>query len=218
MLLHNLYTMLSEPLDCVVFRTLWQKQRNAHMTIWPCDCTHSSQTIHAISCMWNLGWNPNRRHCDITVSLIKKHTRTINKATWLKSFFHLENIRIKLNSSEGPAEQNRPLAVCSLIQDTAALGRADKVPSTAAQRHSWKISSSLSLRFLLSLVTAMVANCCCCCCCCSGLEEETALWDLVSGRLSDLLLLLQAASKAATLQRANRLWTSGAEWLMIPVS
>lgn len=62
--------------------------------------------------------------------------------------------------------------------------------------HSWKISSSLSLSFLVSLVivrgTAPCGDCCCI------VEDEMALCDLVSGRQSDVLLR-QAASRAATL-------------------
>lgn len=69
--------------------------------------------------------------------------------------------------------------------------------------HSWKISSSRSLSFLVSLVivrgTATWDACCCCCI----LEDKMTLCDLVSGRQSDVLLV-QAASRAATLWRINR--------------
>ncbi len=68
--------------------------------------------------------------------------------------------------------------------------------------HSWKISSSLSLSFLVSLVIVRGTAPCAACCCCI-LEDEMTLCDLVSGRQSDVLLL-QASSRAATLWRINR--------------
>lgn len=68
--------------------------------------------------------------------------------------------------------------------------------------HSWKISSSLSLRFLVSLVIVRGTAPCGACCCCI-LKDEMSLCDLVSGRKS-AVLLVQAASMAATLWRRNR--------------
>lgn len=70
--------------------------------------------------------------------------------------------------------------------------------------HSWKISSSLSLSFLVSLVIVRgTVPCGACCCNSSILGDETTLCDLVSGRQSDVLPA-QAASRAATLRRINR--------------
>lgn len=70
-----------------------------------------------------------------------------------------------------------------------------KTETSHSNYHNWKISSSLSLSFLVSLV--MVAGRALCAACCVE-KDEAALWDLVSGRLSDVLLL-QAASMAETL-------------------
>ncbi len=68
--------------------------------------------------------------------------------------------------------------------------------------HNWKISSSLSLSFLVSLVIVRgIAPCDARCSCI--LKDELSLCDLVSGRESDVLLV-QAASMAATLKRRNR--------------
>lgn len=68
--------------------------------------------------------------------------------------------------------------------------------------HSWKISSSLSLSFFVSLVIVRGTGPCAACCCCI-VEDEMTLCDLVSGRQSDVLLV-QAASRAATLWRIHR--------------
>lgn len=87
-------------------------------------------------------------------------------------------------------------------------GPGVKVPATRLpgnvkepSRHSSKISSSLSFTFLASLVT--VRGTPPCAACCFILEDEMTLWDLVSGRQSDVLLE-QAASKAVTLSTKNR--------------
>lgn len=77
----------------------------------------------------------------------------------------------------------------------------DQSETAQTTRHSWKISSSLSLSFLVSLVIVRGTASCGACCCI--LEDEVTLWDLVSGRQSDVLLV-QAASMAATLRRINR--------------
>ncbi|KAA8591922.1 hypothetical protein FQN60_017296 [Etheostoma spectabile] len=66
--------------------------------------------------------------------------------------------------------------------------------------HSWKISSSRSLSFLVSLVIVRGTATCDACCCI--LEDKLTLCDLVSGRQSDVLLV-QAASRAATLCSAS---------------
>lgn len=69
---------------------------------------------------------------------------------------------------------------------------------TAETCHSSNISSSWSLRFLVSLVivrgTAASAACCCCI-----LEDKMTLCDLLRGCQPDVLLV-QAASRAATLK------------------
>lgn len=59
--------------------------------------------------------------------------------------------------------------------------------------HSSKISSSLSLSFLVSFVIVRGTACCCCI-----LEDDITLCDRIRGRQSDALLG-QAASRAATL-------------------
>lgn len=63
--------------------------------------------------------------------------------------------------------------------------------------HSLKISSSLSLSFLVNLVIVRGTAPCAACCCI--LVDEMTLCDLVSGRQSDVLLV-QAASRSATLR------------------
>lgn len=116
MLLHNLNTTLSEPLDCMVFRALWQKQRNAHMTMTMWLHTFipdnsCSNFLHVESRVESKPWRPQ--------FLLRK---TINKATGLKCFLHLRNVRIKLESSEGPVEENPPLAVIFSRSERSSIG------------------------------------------------------------------------------------------------